>query len=113
MESRLGRRGHSCIPVAVEACLTYRRPVTDTLPRLDPHTDAFYQDPYPTYAQLRDQAPVYEIPDQPGLFFVTTWALVREALMDPERFSNHMPPARRDTPPPEVLAEVEALRAQG
>lgn len=87
--------------------------MTDTLPRIDPHTDAFYQDPYPTYALLRDQAPVYEIPDQPGLFFVSTWALVREALMDPARFSNHLPAARRDTPPPEVAAEVEALRAQG
>jgi len=87
--------------------------VTDTLPHLDPHTDSFYQDPYPAYALLRSEAPVYEIPDQPGLFFVTTWDLVREALMDPERFSNKMPAARRDTPPPEVAAEVEALRAQG
>jgi len=87
--------------------------VSDTLPRISPHTDAFYQDPYPTYALLREQAPVYEIPDQPGLFFVTTWALVREALMDPQRFSNVMPAARRDTPPPEVIDEVEALRAQG
>lgn len=93
--------------------LTYRQRVTETLPRISPHTEAFYQDPYPDYALLRDQAPVYEIPDQPGLFFVTTWALVREALMDPERFSNRMPPARRDTPPPEVEAQVEALRAQG
>lgn len=87
--------------------------MSETLPRISPHTDAFYQDPFPTYALLREQAPVYEIPDQPGLFFVTTWGLVREALMDPQRFSNVMPAARRDTPPPEVIDEVEALRAQG
>jgi len=87
--------------------------VTETLPHIDPHTDAFHQNPYPTYAVLRDQAPVYEIPSQPGLFFVTTWALVREVLMDPARFSSHLPAARRDTPPPEVAAEVEALRAKG
>ena len=87
--------------------------MTDTVPRVDPHTDAFHQNPYPTYAMLRHEAPVYEIPDQPGLFFVTTWPLVREALMDPKRFSSLMPAARRDLPPPEVVDEVAALRAQG
>ena len=56
---------------------------------------------------------MFEIPDTPGLFFVTTWPLVRAALMDPELFSSVLPPARRTTPPPEVAAEVEALRAQG
>ena len=84
-----------------------------TLPSVNPHDDAFYQDPVPTYALLRSEAPVYEIPDTPGLFFVTTWSLVREALMDPARFSNVMPHARRTSPPAEVAADVEALRAQG
>lgn len=87
--------------------------MTDTLPLVDPHTDSFHQNPYPTYAMLRSEAPVYEIPGQPGLWFVTTWALVREALLDPARFSNVLPPARRDTPPPEVADEIEAIRAQG
>ena len=84
-----------------------------TLPAVNPHDDAFYQDPFPTYAMLRSEAPVYEIPDTPGLFFITTWSLVREALMDPARFSNVMPHARRTSPPTEVAADVEALRAQG
>ena len=84
-----------------------------TLPSVNPHDDAFYQDPFPTYALLRSEAPVYEIPDTPGLFFVTTWSLVREALMDTARFSNVMPHARRTSPPAEVAADVEALRAQG
>lgn len=83
------------------------------IPMVDPHSDSFYQDPYPAYAQLRKDAPVYEIPDQPGLFFITTWRLVREALMDPATFSNLLPPARRTEPPEEVAAEVEAIRAQG
>ena len=56
---------------------------------------------------------MFEIPDTPGLFFVTTWPLVRAALMDPELFSSVLPPARRTSPPPEVAAEVEELRAQG
>lgn len=87
--------------------------MTETLPQVDPHTDAFHQNPYPSYAMLRAEAPVYEIPGQPGLYFVTTWSLVKEALLDPARFSNVMPPARRDTPPPEVAEQVEAIRAQG
>ncbi len=91
----------------------YRAGVTDTLPYLDPHSDAFYQDPYPMYARLRRDAPVYPVPDTEGLWFVTTWSLVREALMDPGRFSNVLPPARRTSPPPEVAEQVEALRAQG
>jgi len=84
-----------------------------TLTGFDPHAESFYQDPYPAYALMRSEAPVFEIPDTPGLFFVTTWPLVRAALMDPELFSSVLPPARRTTPPPEVAAEVEALRAQG
>ncbi len=87
--------------------------MTSTLPHVDPHADSFYQDPYPTYAMLRHDAPVYPIPDIDGLWFVTTWPLVKEALLDPARFSNVMPAARRDTPPPEVAEEVAALRAQG
>lgn len=79
----------------------------------DPHAPAFYQDPYPTYAQLRSKAPVSRVPGEQELWFVTTWELVREVLKDPGRYSNVFPPARRDTPPPEIAAEVEALRAQG
>ena len=85
----------------------------ETMPAVNPHEDSFYQDPFPTYSMLRAEAPVYQIPDTPGLFFVTTWPLVREALMDPGRFSNVMPHARRTSPPPEAEAQVQALRAQG
>lgn len=83
------------------------------LPALDPHSPDFLRDPFPTYAMLREDAPVYEIPSQPGLFFITPWHLVREALLDPQRFSSLLPPARRTQPPPEVAEEVEAIRAQG
>lgn len=110
-----GRRGRlsSRQPIAPTRRVPYRDGMTQTLPHVDPHTDAFHQNPFPTYAMLRADAPVYEIPDQPGLYFVTTWALVREALMDPGRFSNVLPPARRTEPPAEVAAEIEEIRAQG
>jgi len=99
--------------IAPHPLFLYCEVMTETLPFVNPHSEDFYQNPFPTYAMLRADAPVYEIPDQPGLFFVTTWALVREALMDPARFSNILPPARRSDPPAEVLQEVEAIRAQG
>ena len=80
-----------------------------TTPIVNPWADSFHQDPYPAYALLRSEAPVYEVPDQPGLFFVTTWSLVREALLDPQVYSNHMPAARRVEPP----AEIVDIRSQG
>ena len=86
---------------------------TSSVDFFSPHTENFYQNPYPTYAMLRREAPVYEIPETPGLFFVTTWPLVKAALLDPELFSNVMPPKRRTEPPAEVADEVAALRAQG
>jgi len=82
-------------------------------PAVNPYSDDFYQDPYPAYAMMRAEAPVYEVPDVPGLYFVTTWELVREALMDPDRFGNSMPAARRSEPPSEVADEVNRLRSQG
>lgn len=79
----------------------------------DPHAPSFYQDPYPTYAQLRTSAPVTRVPGDAELWFVTTWDLIREALKDPQTYSSRLPPARNDVPPPEIADEVAALRAQG
>jgi cytochrome P450 len=54
---------------------------------LDPYAYAFHEDPYPTYAALRAEAPVYH---NEALGF---WALARHAdvfaaFKDPRRFSN-------------------------
>lgn len=79
----------------------------------DPHAPSFYQEPFPTYRQLREVAPVTRVPGDAELWFVTTWDLIREALKHPEIYSNALPPARRDTPPPDIAGEIEELRAQG
>lgn len=79
----------------------------------DPHAPSFYQDPYPTYEQLREAAPVARVPGEAELWFVTTWDLVRQVLRDPRTYSSRLPPARNDAPPPEIADEVAALRAQG
>ncbi len=46
------------------------------------------EDPYPLYARLRREAPVWRIPGTEA-FFVSTWKLVAEAVARVEDFSNH------------------------
>lgn len=83
-----------------------------TLPHVDPHSDSFHQNPYPQYAALRHEAPVYWVEDE-GWCIVSTMELCREVLRNPELFSNTNPEARRSEPPAEVAEEVAAIRAQG
>jgi cytochrome P450 family 144 len=45
-------------------------------------------DPYPTFARLRAEAPVWRVGDDP-VYLVSTWALVAEAVSRVEDFSNH------------------------
>lgn len=81
-------------------------------PHVDPYADAFLQDPYPTYAELRQVAPVYPVPGH-DFTMVTTMELCRDVLRDPATYANSVGAARRSQPPAEVAAEVEAIRAQG
>jgi cytochrome P450 len=46
--------------------------------------------PYPTYALLREQAPVFRDP-RTGMYVVTRYDLLREIATDPARFSNLRP----------------------
>ena len=57
------------------------------VPVLDPYSYAFHEDPYPTYAALRDSAPVYQNPDL-GFFALARHADVVAAFRDDIRFSN-------------------------
>jgi cytochrome P450 len=80
--------------------------------QVDPYDEEFQQRPFPFYERLRSEAPVYRIPGQ-DWYMVTRMDLIREALRDPATFANGVTRARRSLPPPEVMAEVEAIRAQG
>lgn len=44
-------------------------------------------DPYPAYKALRDEAPVHHLPEL-GLWVVTRYDLIRQAIADTETFSN-------------------------
>ena len=47
---------------------------------------SFYEDPYSTYARLRQETPVYLCPD--GSFFLTRYADINDVYRDPRRFSS-------------------------
>jgi len=47
----------------------------------------FLQDPYPFYARMRKEAPVYRDPNS-GIVSISTDSLIREANLNPKAFSN-------------------------
>ncbi len=44
--------------------------------------------PFPFYDRLRREAPVYQLPDRPDLYFITRYEDVRAVLGDPTSFSS-------------------------
>jgi cytochrome P450 len=67
---------------------------TDSLLLYDPFADLALEDPYPLYARLRDDAPLYHNPDR-DFWALTRFADVQEAARDWETFSS-MPCADPD-----------------
>lgn len=55
--------------------------------RFSPYDYAIHEDPYPTYARLRDEAPLYHNPDE-GFWALSRHADVVDAFRDPARFSS-------------------------
>jgi cytochrome P450 family 144 len=49
---------------------------------------ALHHDPYPLFARLRREAPVWQLPGE-NAYLVSSWALVAEATGRVEDFSNH------------------------
>ena len=84
--------------------------MTDELARYHPMDPAFQQDPFPHYAKLRAEAPVYLHP-RFGMYFVSRMETVREVLGQPRLFSSRwaqsagMPPAKGAE---KELAEIAA-----
>lgn len=56
------------------------------LEAFEPKAPDFMMDPYPYYAALRAEAPVYRHPDS-GVVFVTTYVEAQTVLRDPETYS--------------------------
>jgi cytochrome P450 len=86
--------------------------VTNLAQALDPYDPGFQQEPFRTYARLRADEPVAQVPGQQW-YVVSSMALVRQVLQDPDTFANGGVAVRRSQPPPEVAEELAAIRAQG
>jgi hypothetical protein len=61
--------------------------VVDASPRYSPYDYEIHEDPYPTYARLREEAPLYRN-DELGFWALSRHADVVEAFRDTERFSS-------------------------
>jgi cytochrome P450 len=59
--------------------------MADGVIEFDPFSDTFFDDPYDTYARLRDEAPVYRN-EHYGFYAVSRYADVVAVHGDPERF---------------------------
>ncbi|MBP7930620.1 MAG: cytochrome P450, partial [Acidimicrobiia bacterium] len=52
-----------------------------------PYDYDIHHDPFPTYRQLRDEAPVYQNPEA-GFWALSRYDDVRDAFRDPQRYSS-------------------------
>jgi len=64
--------------------------------------------PYPAYATLRDEAPVWKDP-RTGMFVITRYEDVKAILVDTARYPSRRKGRQRGTP--ETLARAEAIRS--
>jgi cytochrome P450 len=76
----------------------------------DPDDPAAQQDPFPHYAALRREAPVYRHPKS-GVYFVSRYADVREVLADPVTYSSRFSNAATVPDDPELLAKLGKIAA--
>ena len=77
----------------------------------DPLDRAAQQDPFPYYAELRSQAPVYRHPAS-GLYFVSTMDAIIEVLGAPRLYSSR---SSKPSTPPEgaIVDQLKAIAAEG
>jgi cytochrome P450 len=84
----------------------------DDLGSYDPMAPAIQQDPFPYYALLRREAPVYRHP-KTGMFFVSRLDSVRRILGDPQTFSSQMSNAQTQSSSSEVAQQLAEIARQG
>jgi cytochrome P450 len=80
-----------------------------TAVEFDPFSDVFFEDPYPTYRRLRDEAPVYTN-DKYGFVALSRYADVVQAHRDWDTFSSahgvEMGTLTSGKPPPEPVSMI-------
>ncbi|MBM4257243.1 MAG: cytochrome P450 [Deltaproteobacteria bacterium] len=73
-----------------------------TVSQFNPFAPETIECPYPFYAAMRHEAPVYEVPGM-GFFIVSRYEDLQFVLTHPELFSSKTGPGVRKEPPQEVL----------
>jgi cytochrome P450 len=76
-----------------------------TVESFDPLSPAVLEDPYPFYAMLRREAPVFYLADKDA-YLIARYADVLSALKDPKTFSNRGGPGMRPQPSPQMKAVI-------
>jgi cytochrome P450 len=77
----------------------------------DPADGAAQQNPFPHYARLRREAPVYRHPDS-GVLFISRYDTVRTVLADPVVYSSRQSNAATMPDDPELLGKLAKIAAQ-
>lgn len=76
----------------------------------DPFSEVFFQDPYPTYQRMRDEAPVYHS-EKYGFWALTRYEDVAEASKDFETYSSargiELSQLTSDEPPPPLMIMMD------
>lgn len=67
--------------------MTTTAPLPATLD-FDPYSEVFFNDPYPTYQRMRDEAPVFHSPKYGGFYALTRYEDVAVGLKDFDTFSS-------------------------
>ena len=80
------------------------------LQHYDPMDPAIQQDPFPAYAALRREAPVYRH-EKSGVYYVSRHETVRRVLTDTETFSSRTSNAGTRPASAEVRAELRRIFA--
>lgn len=83
---------------------------TCPIDHVNPFDPDLLADPYPYYARLREEAPVYVHP-QLGIVFVSTDELIREAAKQPKVFSNDFASMLRGGGSAKVEPEIAEIMA--
>jgi len=83
-----------------------------SIEQYDPMDRACQQDPFPYYAALREQAPVYRHPRN-GIYFVSRFEDVSAVLRDPATFSSRFGTTGLIPAAPGAEKEMEEIFAQG
>jgi cytochrome P450 len=84
----------------------------DDLSAYDPMAPDVQQDPFPYYALLRREAPVYRHP-KTGMFFVSRLDSVRRILGDPQTFSSRMSNQQTQSSSSAVSKRLAEIAEQG